>query len=131
MQVPNLCDSQFLWKTAKSRRMLKRDTRGAAAPHSLRLRRLRALYGREKDNPRITQAEFAVRLKLNHKQYGNYETGYPISKQAEDALCELFPGLTVEWIRTGSRKALRSIDLADKLDQVEPPPGKRSNRAAS
>ena len=96
----------------------------------MRLRRLRDLFGRETGNPRIGQGEFAAHLKLGHKQYSNYENGYPISRQAEDALIVLFPGLTVEWLRTGSPRML-SLEMSQRLaPQEEPPPGKRRRRAS-
>lgn len=82
----------------------------------MRLRRLREVAGYP------TQTAFARRLGISLTRWNNFEKrGLPLSREIEDKLCRLVPGLTLDWLRNGSRHGL-SVDLDRRLHQPQKGP---------
>lgn len=85
-----------------------------------RLMRLRKAMGHD------TATSFAVFLDLQQQRYSAFENGSPLSREVIFRLVERIPGLSADWLYFGNPAGL-SVDLARRLGEVGPPPGKRTS----
>lgn len=60
------------------------------------------------------QKRFAEELGIDPKRWNNFERGFPLSKEVEDRLVAITPGLSINWLRTGEDDRM-PLDLARKL----------------
>lgn len=98
--------------------------RAAATEESIpgqaeRLKRLRTAFGF------ATSTGFAAFLGVSVQRYNNFENGSPLSRDAAFRLVQKFPGLSLDWLYFGRTEAL-PLELARRLGEFAPPPGKRS-----
>ena len=76
--------------------MTIKDSAGTAR----RLRLLRTHLGFE--SPRA----FAEKLEISPQQLANLEDGFPLTTNVALRLCKKYPGLTLDWLYTGSVEPL-------------------------
>lgn len=72
-----------------------------------------------------TASGFAAFLDIGQQRYSAFENGAPLSREVVFRLVERVPGLTADWLYFGNPAGL-SVDLARRLGEVGPPPGKRT-----
>ena len=103
--------------------MVKGKGRGAAREaipgQSERLIRLRTALGYE------TAIGFAAFLGILQQRYSAFENGSPLSREVVFRLVQRVPGLTSDWLYFGNPAGL-PLDLARRLGEAGPPPGKRT-----
>jgi hypothetical protein len=83
--------------------------------HSPIARRLRVLRKAEGDARPVV---WAKRVGWSISKLSNYESGYPLSKNAAIGLAKLIPGLTTDWLFLGREQGL-SVDLLRRIEAAE------------
>jgi hypothetical protein len=103
---------------SKSKSALPKKS-GADAGQAERLKRLREMLGYS------TAIGFARFLHMVPQRWSNFENGMPLSREIAFRLVRTVPGLTLDWLYFGKPDGL-PLDLARRLGEIEPPPGKRT-----
>jgi transcriptional regulator with XRE-family HTH domain len=102
--------------------MTKKKSRGgseAIPGQSERLIRLRKALHYD------TASGFAAYLGILQQRYSAFENGSPLSRDVVFRLIQKVPGLTSDWLYFGRPEGL-SVDLARRLGEIGPAPGKRT-----
>ena len=77
-------------------------------------KRLRLLRKAQGDD---SSAVWARRMDMTPQQYSNYESGYPLPRDAAITLATRVPGLTTDWLFMGREEGL-SVELCRRLRQA-------------
>jgi transcriptional regulator with XRE-family HTH domain len=77
-------------------------------------KRLRLLRKAQGDD---SASGWARRMDMSPQQYSNYESGYPLPRDAAITLATRVPGLTTDWLFMGREEGL-SVELGRRLRQA-------------
>lgn len=86
----------------------------SSAARTERLKKLRQTFG-------LTQAAFCKRYGFTITQWSNFERGKPLGFAAAQRLCQLIPGISLDWLYSGAIEGL-SIGMARRLGELPPSP---------
>jgi DNA-binding XRE family transcriptional regulator len=90
-------------------------------PVAERLKKLREAMGYE------SQTAWAKLLGISLARWNNVENGKSLGNDLAFKLVRTVPGLTLDWLYLGVSAGL-PIELARRLGELPPAPGKRTNR---
>lgn len=112
-----MLDSQNIWSSPQSGAMAPQLVQNLdLSTRQARLKRLREYHGYK------TQTAFAEWLGISLSRWNNFEkAGLSVSKEIEDLLVAVTPGLSVDWLRAGDRRFL-SKELDRRLYDPDPTP---------
>lgn len=100
---------------------MAKHPKGKESPVSQRVRRIRELMGYQ------NATAFCARYNLDYKRWKNYENGYAMPTDAAVQLCQIVPGLTLDWLFRGRLEGM-PLDLIQRL---EPPTLERTAKRRS